>query len=358
MYSSNNFGVFIMNKVFISLFIFSLTPILGTRADTCPPPPTKIDPSVSSSAEFNTKTGQYRYSYKVSNGGAAALAINYFSLFLNQSPMESQSPKNWITTFNSASSLPTDFNWLAVPHMGSSTGSAVNLPTAVKPGSNLSGFVIESAQPPGIVQYHVEGYTQVPQTTATLANDEPEPSCEGWDFDNPRFQTLVTGMTTGPSNPGVASVRLRLRDEQGINHCHPIKPTQPDGKIGLLVLSSKDFDATQIQTSSIQFGPGLAAPLSVKEVPAGGDNLGSDEREEWERVRDLVLKKLPEKPRFPNLFLQFDLKSLQIQCGLDKALFMTATDSTGEKILGGVTINTLGCDVQHPGRRPKPGRKQ
>jgi hypothetical protein len=224
---------------------------------------------------------------------------------------------------------------------------------AIQPGKSLNGFEISSSRPPGIAQYFAQGFTQIASGTPTVNNDEPEPSCAGWDFDNPLIETQVTGATVGPSDPSVMSVRIRAREDTGLRPCLPIDPKNPNGKISVLILSTSTFDASEVSVSSIVFGPAYAHPISSKIVPAGvGDKLGFDERAAWEKMLatfqpgDIVEKNTHQK----NLLLTFEVSSLDVQCNLDQALFLRGSTIPGQQFLGEVSSNTAGCGPQEIGR--------
>src|SRR5258708_36999738 len=55
-------------------------------AQTCPPPPTSIDPSLSSSVSYDANTQTYSYHYTLRNGNGSMLPVNYFNLLLTEQP--------------------------------------------------------------------------------------------------------------------------------------------------------------------------------------------------------------------------------------------------------------------------------
>lgn len=318
-------------------------------ADTCPNPPSSVDPSVSTNTTFDKKTGSYTYSYSIQNGPDSLIPIDSFILYLTQKPSSSLSPIHWLPDFQNIAGIPSNFSWIA-------NKSSKFKPVSIAPGKSLSGFSIESSQAPGPIQYIVDGQTGVPSSSPPAegaADDEPTPNCPSWDFSNPLLQTLVTGLTTGPQNPNTVSVAIRLRDEQNIHVCGPINPNNPSGKVSVLVLGTKDFDPTQVVASSIKFGPNGAIPLSSKLVPAGGENIAPwDEHEEWEKLLKGIDPSCDQNPKKQNLLLVFDQVSLGVQCVLDKAIFLSGQTQSGSKIIGGVSSRFVGCDIQHPGKRP------
>jgi hypothetical protein len=343
--------------IFLSIvsLVFSST---GLSQTPCPPPPTSIDPSVSAKVSYDRIARIYTYRYVIRNGEESLLPINWFTFLMNQQPANIQAPAYWLQRYIDSPNIPTNLRWatiLADPS-GSAQTENFDLPVpahAIQPGRQLQGFSFQSSRPPGVLQFYAEGFTQIPSATSTPSDDEPLPNCPGWDFDSPHLQTLVTDMTTGPSSPNVISVAIRLREENG-EHRNAINPNDPTGQIAVLVLSSDTFDASQIDVSSIRFGPGQSAPISSQLVPAGSeDQSRNEEREEWETIRDSFGDHEGNNRKLEGLLLVFDLKSLAVQCVLDKALFLTGITKSGVGIIGGVSSRTVGCDVRAPGTRKK-----
>jgi hypothetical protein len=283
------------------------------------------------------------------------IPIDFFILSMWQSPSSSKSPTHWLADFQSAApGIPADFSWTAV---NSSRYKSVE----IAPGQTLSGFSLQSPQPPGPIEYFVDGQTGVPSSSPPAegaADDEPAPDCPNWDFNNPRMQTLVTGLTTGPQNPNTVSVAIRLRDEPGAHVCSPINPNAPSGKLSALVIGSKTFDPAQLIVSSVKFGPNGASPLSSKLVPAGGENIAPwDEHAEWEGLLKAVQPDCDANPKKQNLLLVFDQSALGVQCGLDQAIFLSGQMQGGSNIFGAVSSRFVGCDINHPGKRPAGKRR-
>jgi hypothetical protein len=316
----------------------------AASADTCPPPPSSVDPSVSAIISFDKKSGTYTYKYNVKNGPDSQIPISSFKLSTSQAPLSSQKPEHWITHFQQNLSPYVQF-W---------SSSSNN--SDIAPGKTQSGFAFQSTQAPGPVQYFVDGQTDVPSSSPPSIgsrDDEPAPNCPDWDFNNPMLNTLVNGITTGPLAPNTVSVAIRLRDEQDQHVCGPINPNNPSGKVSVLVLGSKDFDPAQVVVSSIKFGPNGAAPLSSKRMVAGGENIAPwDEHEEWEKVLKGIDPSCDQNPKKQNLLLVFDQASLGVQCVLDKAIFLSGQTQSGGNIVGGVSSRFVGCDIRHPGKRP------
>jgi hypothetical protein len=222
----------------------------------------------------------------------------------------------------------------------------------LKPGKTLNGFSFKSPYAPGLVQYNFQGATGVPEGPPVKEgdrDDEPLPNCPGWDFDAPRFKTLVTGLTTGPVNPGRISVAIRLREEKSERACGAMTPANPTGRVRVVVLGTKDFDPAQIDVSTLRLGPNEALPLSSKLGNRRDEDDRDDDREEWERHKRAIDPDRDAKHKNKNLHLVFDQAALGVQCVLDKAIFLKGKTKTGQEIFGGASTRFVGCDVKRPG---------
>jgi len=296
------------------------------------------------------------------NQASAQIPLDYFGLLLNQAPSSSLSAENWNGQYISLDSSPYRFRWNTVlvdPSLANkvSGDGTLSAPVyAIQPGKSLGGFEISSAQVPGIVQFFAQGFAQIASGTPTLQNDEPVPSCPQWDFENPQIETQVTGATVGPSDPSTVSVRIRAREETGIHPCQPINSKSPAGKIAVLVLSSHTFDPSEIDVTSVIFGPSYAAPISSKLVPTGlGESIGSDERAEWEKALEALLPESSDRKNVhpKNLLLVFDVPALDVQCGLDQSLFLRGKTTAGQQFIGAVPAKVAGCGSNEVGKHKR-----
>jgi hypothetical protein len=321
-------------------------------ADSCPPPPSAVNPTLSVSTSYDKKNREYKYTYTLRNGANSQIPLNYFGLLLDQAPASVLSPQDWGGNFASLDSSPHRFRWstttVAAAEANKVSGDGTLSPPiyAIQPGKTLSGFEVSSQEPPGVAQFFAQGFTQIASGIPMATNDEPTPNCPAWDFSNPQLETQVTGATTGPSDPSVLSVIIRAREETGLHFCQPLNPKNPGGKIAVLVFSTHSFDASQINVSSVIFGPGYAVPLSSKLVPGGiGESLGTDERGDWEKAMQGIRPDFADRKNVPpkNLLLIFEAASLDIQCNLDQALFLRGSTTSGQQFVGAVSANVVGC---------------
>lgn len=348
--------IFEIGMINMILSVFTLQAI----ASVCSSPPSSVKPSLSASVNFDKKKQMYKYQYKIKNGSDAQIPLDYFGLLMNQAPELFSSGKYWGGKFISLSYAPKNFRWTtdAVDDPNRVTGDGkLSTPSyAIKPGTSLGGFEIWSAQPPGISQFYAEGFTQPLTSSSTTEADEVIPDCPGWDFENPKIQTQVTGMTIGPSDPAIISVRIRAREEKGLRSSEPIDPKKPSGKISVLVLSTSTFDSTQIDVTNVVLGPGYAKPLSSKVVEPGiGEKLESEKLTDWEKFNEEANPKEANhrKVKNKNILLTFDVASLDVQCNLDQALFLRGKTKAGQQFVGAFSARVVGCGPKDFGKHKR-----
>jgi hypothetical protein len=347
-------------KTFTQIVVaISMTGASIAHAADCPPPPSSIEPTVSVQVTHDKKSQMYKYRYTIHNGASAQLSLNWFGLLINQAPVSFLSPAHWDGRFTSANYMPYRFGWdtsdvdPAIANKVTSDGTLAGSFYALKPGSSLGGFEITSTQPPGVVQFFAWGDAQPPTSAPTEKDDEAMPNCAGWDFTNAQLLTQVTGVTTGPLDPNTISVRLRAREEKGHGPHLGINSKAPSGKMAILILSTRMFDASQVDVSTVMFGPAYSTPVSSQIVGGGtGEQIGRDEREGWEKWHEQFHPDdIDRKKSHPqNLLLVFDVASLDVQCHLDQALFLRGQTKSGQRITGAVPAKMVGCKAGELGK--------
>ena len=332
---------------------------LQADADVCPLPPSSIDPILSATSTFDKKTGVYKYQYSIKNGANAQIPLVHFGLYISQAPDSFISGKHWKGNYVALGFLPPSIQWstveIANPNRVNDNDPSIPEPLYdIKPNSSLNGFEILSSQPPGIVQFFAEGFTQPRTIVPTEDNDEPAPTCVGWSLAG--VSNHVVGMTIGPSDPSIANVQIRVREETGQMSRAPIESKNPNGKIAVLVLSTKTFDASTINPAATYFGPGYALPISSKLLPTGlGEKLDRDERNDWEKLMESQFSKPDNrKDAYPNnMLLVFNVADLDVQCKLDQALVLRGNTTSGQQFIAGASANVAGCGPYDIGQHKK-----
>lgn len=339
----------------ISLLVGGLFAYSFAFADYCPTPSTSIEHVLDAKVTFDKKNKIYTYHYSLKNLSQSIVPIDRFFILLPDNPISIGSPtKHWSEYFYSKlGNEPSKVYWstsftTAEDNPALRPESQVGVPDeAVRPGKTLSGFSVKSKQPPSAVQYFVNGFQALPVAFGDENNSDPDLNCPNLDTESTIRDSTITGVTIGPATPSTVSVKIRLRKNDGQEHCGPIDPKKASGQINVIVLPSKTFDPKKLDLESLRFGPSKAKALSSKFLPSKShEKDGDDDGEEWERHAQ------EQSGDDRNvLMLTFDLNSLGIRCILDKALFLRGKTVEGKNILGGVTTKTVGCSAKAPGRR-------
>jgi hypothetical protein len=302
--------------VFFLIIIFS-----NFSFAECPIPGTMTKPELSVKVDFDKKNNIYNYIYTLKNEPGALLRIKDFTLKIHQAPEEIKSPLKWYGEFNNARiNLPSNVSWDTSDR-------------EISPG-NSEVFSIQSHLGPGLIPYYVDGRTEVPKAVTFNEDDEAFPNCPGFYFNKNRFEKLTTGMTEGPVSNNQISLKLKLRANKDLPEAKidrfELHPYQESGNLTVVAKSSKDFDVSDINVPSLRFGVGKATPiwseLRPKNFAADSDDIKNESKAH-------------------NLWLQFNLDQIDIECDRDNVLFLEGTTKDGVKrVLGGVPIKATECD--------------
>jgi hypothetical protein len=124
----------------------------------------------------------------------------------------------------------------------------------------------------------------------------------------------VTGTFSTRRITGVQPADIDIKPGSDSNSTNP----RSKGVIPVAVLGSASFDATQVDSSTVQFGPGNA--------PAVRDGIVTDINNDG----------------FPDMLLHFRTKAAAIQCGNTSASLSGMTFN-GQRFTGSDSIRTVGC---------------
>ena len=155
-------------------------------------PSDRVLPAVQAEVSFNTTTNLWRYVYTFANGAGAEQPIQSVDFVFNAPAVSVVTPANWWGTVFADAPLPgaTFAAEGSESFVTTSFGPAPAQPAAaIAAGTSLSGFVVESAYPPGYARIFVKGYAPVPY----LPDDFPEATNTPDDTTN-----AARGMSIGP----------------------------------------------------------------------------------------------------------------------------------------------------------------
>jgi probable HAF family extracellular repeat protein len=147
----------------------------------------------------------------------------------------------------------------------------------------------------------------------------------GWIIANGFNDTLSRSgaLLLRPKHRAKLAVDIDIRPTSKSNSINPKK----QGILPVAVLGSGEFDATQVDSSTVHFGPGHASPVRDSRVV----NMNHD--------------------GYPDVLLSFNRQATGIRCGNDTASLSGKTFG-GERFEGSDSIRTVGCkqDKREPQR--------
>ncbi|MBY0384845.1 hypothetical protein K2X05_06770, partial [bacterium] len=116
----------------------------------CPPPKTRISPSIDYKVKFDSKTKLFNYDYSLSNrGGLLPITSLYF--YVSESPTNIRAP-----VLKNIDSLE---QWEIVPYSDRRIGW-FTAGDSLSNGRKIEGFKVSSYHKPGIIKYTTAGYIE------------------------------------------------------------------------------------------------------------------------------------------------------------------------------------------------------
>jgi len=227
-----------------------------------------------------------------------------------QSPVSGvTSPIGWTSSmFNSRATLGWDAMLVAasVPDDGISVPPSI---AQIKPGNSLAGFSFQSSKAPGVVKYYVTGFSQIPAQQDEEGAENLVETCP--QSIGAILDLAVTGSAVGPTN----AIPMLIDIKPG-TYPNPINPRE-QGVVPVAILGSATFDVTQLNISSLRFGPRGATPSNNHFADINGDG-------------------------YLDLLVQFSVPAIGLRCN-DTALFLLGNVVQGVAVGGADSVVTVGC---------------
>ena len=316
------------STLLIALFFPLLT---MARTEICPDlAPTQIAPQFESNVKFNKKKGIYTYKYTLTNLPEAAVPVWKFSIEADSSPIGLTAAKGWENGGFDRENHEITWNY-----------NAVGAP--LRPGKTVSGFTIESKNPPQLVRVFVDGdVTDVP--TVKFDNDEDEINadvipCVGY-FKGERNRDQVTSVVTGPALNRTEVVMRVKKSKEALWVGNPTDVPElslsplDEGALDLVIFDGKGVDVSQIKLTSLELGTGRAKINPSKVVIRSG----------FAEPRDTAAFAHVKKNPGNYLKVEFNIQDLHLRCNADKALFLSGTFDDGKELFGAVVIKSVDCN--------------
>jgi hypothetical protein len=279
---------------------------------TCPTPPNLVKVIATATVSFDSSAKLYTYSYTVQSDPSSQQEVSGVAIDFAPPIQNVTSPKGWTSaTFAGRNTLV----WAAtaVAALPAGVADVGQVPPGlfqIKPGNSQVGFSFQSPNPPGPVNSYALGF-------ADLGGADTEDGAEAIADSCPQsvggfFDLAVIGTTQGPVQ--FIPVQIDIKPGETPNAVNP----RDQGVVPVAILSSPSFDATQVDPTSVRFGPNGAAPT----------DLG--------HVEDV------NKDGLPDLVFQFPTLATGIVCG-DTFEVLTGKILSGAPIRGSDTIVTVDC---------------
>ena len=115
------------------------------------------------------------------------------------------------------------------------------------------------------------------------------------------------------------------------------------GEVRVAILSTQNFDATEVNTETVRFGPGQAPPLAEDDDDDddGGEDRDSRRKHTGRRGKPKHGEKDTNDDGRPDLLLQFSLRATGLTCA-DTQATLTGVTFSGDRISGSDTIRVVG----------------
>ncbi|RJR44998.1 MAG: hypothetical protein C4567_03730 [Deltaproteobacteria bacterium] len=160
-----------------------------------PTPANQLSVLVSANVTYNSSSALYTYTYTLTNADTSEQKAWMFALQLDSGVENPTSPAGW--TFAQHDDRPI-VSWAAtdtglLPPDFIDDGNLPPSPFSIVPGETLTGFELDSPDPPGNVPFFIQGETKLAQV-ATDTGDLPMEGVEIRDF----TENSYTGFTVGP----------------------------------------------------------------------------------------------------------------------------------------------------------------
>ena len=201
------------NIVFVFLFLL-LIPIYSFAYEKRD----KIDVSILPVIQFDTVAMKFVYKYTLQSSERSQQEVNRLLINTSGAHSNAASPLGW--RFKDTSRVRQIFRPFAAWHAGwgnhpngklvPSHGNVEGTPYQVKPGQTLSGYSVESMNPPGVVDFFAYGFRKL--RTVEEAEANPYPVGHSSLDDAFRGKTIGPVIVTDTSSGGLIDRLIVLKD--------------------------------------------------------------------------------------------------------------------------------------------------
>ncbi len=147
---------------------------IGSAAPASTPPPNLVSVQAAVSVDYDSASGLYTYAYSFTNAPTSQQEVATIFIPLNgSSVLGILAPQGWTAgVWHDGSTISfAATEGVIVPPGYVDNGGLLPSPFQIKQGQALSGFSFQSPDPPDLIDFFAQGFTQLP----VLGVDVPDP---------------------------------------------------------------------------------------------------------------------------------------------------------------------------------------
>lgn len=305
-----------MKSLFFILINISTAQLIPLPKDyKCPIPKNRVVPKIEAKVNYESKNRVYAYSYELANQGGP-LPIDSLYLYVFETPLSVKSPAR--------TSDELLERWMTVP-LFENRVAWTTVGEFIYPSKKLSGFQVTSYYKPGIMKYSVSGFNE----------DDPhvDAYCPEHYQALPAEQSEIVGATIGPVPDSKNQVdgELEFHSKKHSGKIPQIDPLDK-GEVEVFIKDSDNFEVSDVDVASLEFGPGKAKVKRYKFIDERGKECSSHDFRRKNKKRKLKLV--------------FNLEDIKVRCNLDYALFLTGKVG-GKNLLAAQEMRPVVCEPKH-----------
>jgi len=303
------------------LGFIAITPV-GAAEVQCPPGAGDVSARVLPEVTYDEEDGTYIYRYSLESQRSSTLPVNGIMVEVANGDVGGvNAPDGWSGLPRTGTNgSPDVVDWYAsrVKNPDEIDPDDASIPksiAALEPGESLGGFVLRSPLPPGPKRAYVTG--QIPREPVS---DEREMEELYQQCDSVRGTLREQAKRVRTAGPGEGNFEPIAVDIKPGSAANPVNPNQ-QGVVPVALLGSPDRDVTQIDVTTLAFGPGGAGAAHSGHEPTDINGDGELDR-----------------------LVHFDASTAGIEC-LDAVAFVRGKTADGTTIQGFDTITLPTCNT-------------
>lgn len=245
------------------------------RAVECPPSPGDVEATVSSKVHFLPDTEAFVYRYTITNAPSSPLEVDGWAVRFSSLPssvpadtlheLQARAPETWGWGKMYSSKI---MMWNPLPPFkeGAADSTPPPVKSQIKPGRTVSGFGLESSDPPGLQPMWLSGYVSWPRAASETEAERIASNCS-LESVGTWTQKARRGLTYAPSRALRVGVDVLPGDT-----ANRISAVNQD-TVPVALLGSDTFAVDKASDTATLFGRSMTEPTRpghVRDVNGDG----------------------------------------------------------------------------------------